>query len=95
MMPFLNLNTALDKIKQFSMFKTHEISIGPVFRLILGTLGIFGIVTGLFLLVRECRFAFQGEWLRLISALILLMIPGLHAFCAARFEGDFQSVRIE
>jgi len=56
------------------MFKTHEISIGPTFRFLIGTLGILVVVTGLFLAVREFWFAFHGEWLRLLSALLLLMI---------------------
>jgi hypothetical protein len=56
------------------MFKTHEISIGPIFRFLIGALGIFGVITGLFLSVREFWFAFQGEQLRLLSAILLLMI---------------------
>ncbi len=56
------------------MFKTHEISIGPIFRLFLGALGILVVVTALFLAVRELWLAFQGEWLRWISALLLLII---------------------
>ena len=56
------------------MFKTHEISIGPIFRFLIGTLGILVVVTGSFLSVREVWFAFQGEWLRLLSALLLLII---------------------
>lgn len=56
------------------MFKTHEISIGPIFRFLIGTLGVLVVVTGLVLAVREVWFAFQGEWLRLLSALLLLLI---------------------
>jgi hypothetical protein len=56
------------------MFKTHEISIGPIVRFLIGTLGFLVVVTGLFLSVRETWFAFQGEWLRLLSALLLLII---------------------
>jgi type IV secretory pathway VirB2 component (pilin) len=56
------------------MFKTHEISIGPIFRFLIGALGILVAVTGLFLSVREVWFAFQGEWFRLLSALLLLII---------------------
>ena len=56
------------------MFKTREISIGPIFRFLLGTLGIFVMLTGLFLSVREVWFAIQGERLRLFSAIFLLLI---------------------
>jgi hypothetical protein len=56
------------------MFKTHEIPIGTIFRFLIGTLGILALITGLFLAVREIWFAFQGEWLRLLSALLLLII---------------------
>ena len=56
------------------MFKTHEISIGPIFRVLIGALGMLVVVTGLFLSVREVWFAFQGEWLRFLSALLLLLI---------------------
>jgi hypothetical protein len=74
MTEYLNLKRVLDKIKQSTLFKTHEVSIGPVFRFFIGALGIIGVVTGLFLSVREFWFAFQGEWLRLLSALFLLII---------------------
>ena len=56
------------------MFKTHEISIGPIFRSLIGILGFLVVVTGLFLSVREIWFAFRGEWLRSLSALLLLII---------------------
>ena len=56
------------------MFKTHEISIGPIFRFLIGTLGILVVVTALFLSVREVWFAFHGELLRFLSALLLLII---------------------
>jgi len=56
------------------MFKTHEIIIGPVFRFLIGALGIIAVITGLFLSAREFWFAFQGEWLRLLPAFILLII---------------------
>lgn len=56
------------------MFKTHEISIGPIFRVLIGTLGMLVVGIGLFLSVREVWFAFQGERLRFLSALFLLLI---------------------
>jgi hypothetical protein len=56
------------------MFKTREISIRPIFRFLIGTLGILVAVTGLFLAVRELWFVIQGEWLRLFSGLLLLII---------------------
>jgi len=56
------------------MFKTREISIRPAFRFLLGILGIIVLGTGLFLSVREFWFAFQGEWLRLFSGLLLLLV---------------------
>ena len=56
------------------MFKTREISINPIFRFLIGALGILVVVTGLFLVVRELWFVFQGEWLRLLTALLLLII---------------------
>jgi len=56
------------------MFKTREISIGTTFRVLLGILGIIALGTGLFLSVREFWFAFQGEWLRLLSGLLLLFV---------------------
>ena len=56
------------------MFKTREISIGPAFRFVLGILGIIVLGTGSFLSVREFWFAFQGEWLRLLSGLLLLLV---------------------
>jgi hypothetical protein len=56
------------------MFKTHEISIGPLFRVLIGTLGMLVIGIGLFLSGRELWFAFQGEWLRFLVALLLLVI---------------------
>jgi hypothetical protein len=56
------------------MFKTREISIRPAFRFLLGTLGIIALVAGLFLSVREFWFAFQGDWLRLLSGFLLLFV---------------------
>ena len=56
------------------MFKTREISIRPIFRFLLGVLGIFDAVIGLFLAVRELWFVSQGEWWRLLSFIILLII---------------------
>ena len=56
------------------MFPTREISIGPAFRVVLGILGIIALGTGLFLSVREFWFAFQGEWLRFLSGLLLLLV---------------------
>jgi hypothetical protein len=55
------------------MFKTREISINSIFRFLIGALGILVVVTGLFLVVRELWFVFQGEWLRLLTALLLLI----------------------
>ena len=56
------------------MFKTREISIGTTFRVLIGILGIIVLGTGLFLSVREIWFAFQGEWLRLLSGFLLLLV---------------------
>ena len=56
------------------MFKTHETSIGPVFRFFLGALGVIAIVTGLSLAIRETWLAFLGEWLRLVFAALFLVI---------------------
>lgn len=56
------------------MFKTREISINPIFRFLIGALGILVVVTGLFLVVRELWFVFHGEWLSLLFALLLLTI---------------------
>jgi hypothetical protein len=56
------------------MFKTHEISIGPLFRVLIGTWGMLVVGIGLFLSAREVWFAFQGEWLRFLVALLLLLI---------------------
>ena len=56
------------------MFKTHETSIGPVFRFFLGALGAIAIVTGLSLTIRETWLVFQGEWLRLVFAALFLVI---------------------
>jgi hypothetical protein len=56
------------------MLKTHEISIGPGFRFLIGALGIFVFVFGSFLAGREVWFAVQGEWLRLLSAPVLLIV---------------------
>lgn len=56
------------------MFKTNEISIKPVFRFLIGALGILDAVIGLFLAVRELWFVSQGEWWRLLSFIILLII---------------------
>jgi hypothetical protein len=52
------------------MFKTHEISIGVIFRLFIGARGILVVVIGFSLSVREIWYAFQGEWLRLVSAFL-------------------------
>jgi hypothetical protein len=43
------------------MFKTHEISIGAILRLLIGALGILVVGSGLFLSMTEFWFAFQGE----------------------------------
>ena len=56
------------------MFKTHEITIGPIFRLVIGTLALIDILLGLLLAVREFWFAVHGEWIRLFTAIILLFI---------------------
>ncbi|MDO9087566.1 MAG: hypothetical protein Q7U53_15265 [Anaerolineaceae bacterium] len=56
------------------MFKTREVSIRPVYRFLIGALGILVGGTGLFLAVREIWFVTQGEWLRLISGFLLLVI---------------------
>lgn len=56
------------------MFKTREISIGPVFRILIGVLGIFGIAAGLILAASELWLAWQGEWLRCLPAAFLLFI---------------------
>jgi len=56
------------------MFKTREISINPIFRFLICALGILVVVTGLFLVVRELWFVIQGEFLRLLTALLLLII---------------------
>jgi hypothetical protein len=74
MTDLLNLKKALKKISQSTLFKTHEISIGPVFRFFIGALGIFGIAAGLLLLVRELWFAVHGDWVSLFSALVLFII---------------------
>jgi len=70
------------------MFPTREISIGPAFRVVLGILGIIALGTGLFLAVREIWFAFQGEWLRLLSALVLLFVTaGGVSLLSSAFRG--------
>lgn len=56
------------------MLKTHEISIGPILRALIGALGIIGIISGLPLAVRELWFAVHGEWIRLLTAGALLFI---------------------
>lgn len=80
------------------MFKTREISIGPIFRFLIGTLGILVILTGLTLSVREFWFAFQGEWLRLLYAFLLLpIIAGgislLHSAIRGRLSIRFYQVK--
>jgi predicted phage tail protein len=56
------------------MIKTHEISIGPIFRFLIGALGTLVIVTGLLLAAKEFWFALQGECLKLFSGGFFLII---------------------
>jgi hypothetical protein len=56
------------------MFKTHEIAIGPIFRVVIGTLALIDILLVLPLAAREFWFAVHGEWIRLFTAVILLFI---------------------
>lgn len=56
------------------MFKTHEIAMGPIFRVVIGALALIDILLGLPLAVREFWFAVHGEWFRVLTAGVLLFI---------------------
>ena len=56
------------------MFKTHEIAMGPIFRVVIGALSVIDILLGLPLAAREFWFAVDGEWFRLFTSIVLLFI---------------------
>jgi hypothetical protein len=60
--------------KEVLMFKTHEITIGPIFRFLIAALGTLVIASGLLLAAREFWFALQGEWVRLFMGWVFLII---------------------
>jgi hypothetical protein len=60
--------------RKVMMFKTHEITIGPIFRFLIGALGTLVIASGLLLAAREFWFALQGEWVKLIMGVFFLII---------------------
>ena len=53
---------------------THEIIIGPVFRILIGALALIDIVLGLALAAREFWYAVHGEWIRFLTVGVLLFI---------------------
>ena len=56
------------------MFKTHEISIGPIFRTLIGMSGVVATISGFALAVWELWLALQGKWLSLLAAAFFLIV---------------------
>jgi hypothetical protein len=56
------------------MLKTREIPISGLVRCLLGVFGFLVLVLSLALMVKEVWLAFHGQWLRLLTAGLLLVV---------------------
>ena len=56
------------------MFKTHEISIGPILRWLLGVLGFIACIGGSVLFLDDLQQVLSGDFLRAPIAVVMLIV---------------------